>query len=87
MDGRRDMSRSIDDLVEMLFDQLETVQTTKVDDIDKVESVCELTKAVNTTAHNIIAAGNLTLQAAKMNADYGSRRSIEMPALLAGDDE
>lgn len=81
------MSRKIDDLVEMLFDQLETVQTTQVDDIDKVESVCELTKAVNNTAHNIIAAGSLTLQAAKMNADYGSRRRIDMPALLSGDED
>ena len=81
------MSRNINDLVEMLFDQLETVQTTKVDDIDKVESVCELTKAVNSTAHNIIAAGNLTLQAAKVNADYGSRRHIDMPALLNGEGE
>lgn len=81
------MSRTIDDLVEMLFDQLETVQTTQVDDIDKVESVCELTKAVNNTAHNIIAAGSLTLQAAKMNADCGSRRRIDMPALLSGDED
>ena len=81
------MSRNINDLVELLFDQLETVQTTKVDDIDKVESVCELTKAVNSTAHNIIAAGNLTLQAAKVNADYGNHRRIDMPALLSVEGE